>query len=147
MKKVLDLSVKKSDYSNVNILVIKTKWNEGVIKKMVDDCSEVFNKVNANFSTITVPGSFEIPFMVKNKANSYDAVVTLGAIIKGETPHFDIIAQSVSDQIMNLGIELNKPIIFGVLTTNNTEQALERAKTKGKELALSVLALLDELDG
>ena len=114
---------------------------------MVDDCSEVFNKVNANFSTITVPGAFEIPFMVKNKANSYDAVVTLGAIIKGETPHFDIIAQSVSDQIMNLGIELNKPIIFGVLTTNNTEQALERAKTKGKELALSVLALLDELDG
>ena len=63
------------------------------------------------------------------------------------TPHFDIIARSVSDQIMNLGIELNKPIIFGVLTTNNTEQALERAKTKGKELALSVLALLDELDG
>ena len=142
MKKVLDLNVKKSDYSNVNILVIKTKWNEGV-----DDCSEVFNKVNANFSTITVPGAFEIPFMVKNKANSYDAVVTIGAIIKGETPHFDIIAQSVSDQIMNLGIELNKPIIFGVLTTNNTEQALERAKTKGKELALSVLALLDELDG
>ena len=147
MKKVLTLSVKKSDYSNVNILVIKTKWNEGVIEKMVDDCSEVFKKVNANFSTITVPGAFEIPFMVKNKANSYDAVVTLGAIIKGETPHFDIIAQSVSDQIMNLGIELNKPIIFGVLTTNNTEQALERAKTKGKELALSVLALLDELDG
>ena len=147
MKKVLDLSVKKSDYSKVNILVVKTKWNEEVIKKMVDDCSEVFSKVNANFLTITVPGAFEIPFMVKNKANSYDAVVTLGAIIKGETPHFDIIAQSVSDQIMNLGIELNKPIIFGVLTTNNTEQALERAKTKGKELALSALALLDELDG
>ena len=147
MKKVLDLSVKKSDYSKVNILVVKTKWNEEVIKKMVDDCSEVFSKVNANFLTITVPGAFEIPFMVKNKANSYDAVVTLGAIIKGETPHLDIIAQSVSDQIMNLGIELNKPIIFGVLTTNNTEQALERAKTKGKELALSVLALLDELDG
>ena len=146
MKKVLDLNVKKSDYSNVNILVVKTKWNEEVIEKMVDDCSEVFNKVNANFSIITVPGAFEIPFMVKNKANSYDAVVTIGAIIKGETPHFDIIAQSVSDQIMNLGIELNKPIIFGVLTTNNTEQALERAKTKGKELALSVLALLDELD-
>jgi len=147
MKKVLDLSVKKSDYSDLNILVVKTKWNEEVIEKMVDDCSEVFNKVNVNFSTITVPGAFEIPFMVKNKANSYDAVVTLGAIIKGETPHFDIIAQSVSDQIMTLGIELNKPIIFGVLTTNNTEQALERAKTKGKELALSALALLDELDG
>ena len=114
---------------------------------MLDDCSDVLNQVNANFSTITVPGAFEIPFMVNNKANSFDAVITLGAIIKGETPHFDIIAQSVSDQVMTLGIELNKPIIFGVLTTNNIDQAIERSKTKGKELALSTLALLDELDG
>ena len=94
-----------------------------------------------------MPGAFEIPFMVHNKANSFDAVITLGAIIKGETPHFDIIAQSVSDQVMTLGIELNKPVIFGVLTTNNIDQAIERSKTKGKELALSTLALLDELDG
>ena len=147
MKKVLDLSLKKSDYSNTNILVVKTKWNEETIQPMIDDCSNVFNQVNANFSIVTVPGAFEIPFMVKNKANSYDAFVTIGAIIKGETPHFDIIAQSVSDQIMALGVELNKPVIFGVLTTNNIDQALERSKTKGKELALSALALLDELDG
>ena len=147
MKKVLDLSLKKSDYSNTNILVVKTKWNEETIQPMIDDCSNVFNQVNVNFSIVTVPGAFEIPFIVKNKANSYDAFVTIGAIIKGETPHFDIIAQSVSDQIMALGIELNKPVIFGVLTTNNIDQALERSKTKGKELALSALALLDELDG
>ena len=147
MKKVLDLSLKKSDYSNTNILVVKTKWNEETIQPMIDDCSNVFNQVNVNFSIVTVPGAFEIPFIVKNKANSYDAFVTIGAIIKGETPHFDIIAQSVSDQIMALGVELNKPVIFGVLTTNNIDQALERSKTKGKELALSALALLDELDG
>ena len=147
MKKVLDLSLKKSDYSNTNILVVKTKWNEETIQPMIDDCSNVFNQVNVNFSIVSVPGAFEIPFIVKNKANSYDAFVTIGAIIKGETPHFDIIAQSVSDQIMALGIELNKPVIFGVLTTNNIDQALERSKTKGKELALSALALLDELDG
>ncbi len=147
MKKVLDLSLKKSDYSNTNILVVKTKWNEETIQPMIDDCSNVFNQVNVNFSIVTVPGAFEIPFMVKNKANSYDAFVTIGAIIKGETPHFDIIAQSVSNQIMALGVELNKPVIFGVLTTNNIDQALERSKTKGKELALSALALLDELDG
>ena len=147
MKKVLDLSLKKSDYSNTNILVVKTKWNEETIQPMIDDCSNVFNQVNVNFSIITVPGAFEIPFIVKNKANSYDAFVTIGAIIKGETPHFDIIAQSVSNQIMALGVELNKPVIFGVLTTNNIDQALERSKTKGKELALSALALLDELDG
>ena len=147
MKKVLDLSIKKSDYSNTNILVVKTKWNEETIQPMIDDCSNVFNQVNVNFSIVTVPGAFEIPFMVKNKENSYDAFVTIGAIIKGETPHFDIIAQSVSNQIMALGVELNKPVIFGVLTTNNIDQALERSKTKGKELALSALALLDELDG
>ena len=147
MKKVLDLSLKKSDYSNTNILVVKTKWNEETIQPMIDDCSNVFNQVNVNFSIVTVPGAFEIPFIVKNKANSYDAFVTIGAIIKGETPHFDIIAQSISDQIMALGVELNKPVIFGVLTTNNIDQALERSKTKGKELALSALALLDELDG
>ena len=147
MKKVLNLSVKKNDYSNTNILVVKTKWNEEIIEPMIDDCSNVLNQVKVNFSIITVPGAFEIPFMVKNKANSYDAVITLGAIIKGETPHFDIIAQSVSDQIMALGVELNKPVIFGVLTTNNVNQAQERSKTKGKELALSALALLDELDG
>jgi len=147
MKKVLDLSLKKSDYSNTNILVVKTKWNEETIQPMIDDCSNVFNQVNVNFSIVSVPGAFEIPFIVKNKANSYDAFVTIGAIIKGETPHFDIIAQSVSDQIMALGVELNKPVIFGVLTTNNIDQALERSKTKGKELALSALALLDELDG
>ena len=147
MKKVLDLSLKKSDYSNTNILVVKTKWNEETIQPMIDDCSNVFNQVNVNFSIVSVPGAFEIPFMVKNKANSYDAFVTIGAIIKGETPHFDIIAQSVSNQIMALGVELNKPVIFGVLTTNNIDQALERSKTKGKELALSALALLDELDG
>mgnify|MGYP001359187369 CR=1 FL=1 len=147
MKKVLNLSVKKNNYSNTNILVVKTKWNEKIIEPMIDDCSNVLNQVKVNFSIITVPGAFEIPFMVKNKANSYDAVITLGAIIKGETPHFDIIAQSVSDQIMALGVELNKPVIFGVLTTNNVNQAQERSKTKGKELALSALALLDELDG
>ena len=147
MKKVLDLSLKKSDYSNTNILVVKTKWNEETIQPMIDDCSNVFNQVNVNFSIVSVPGAFEIPFIVKNKANSYDAFVTIGAIIKGETPHFDIIAQSISDQIMALGVELNKPVIFGVLTTNNIDQALERSKTKGKELALSALALLDELDG
>ena len=147
MKKVLDLSLKKSDYSNTNILVVKTKWNEETIQPMIDDCSNVFNQVNVNFSIVTVPGAFEIPFIVKNKANSYDAFVTIGAIIKGETPHFDIIAQSISDQIMALGVELNKPVIFGVLTTNNIDQALERSKTKGKELALSALALLDEIDG
>ena len=147
MKKNINLDLQKSDYSESKVLIISTKWNEEVIQSMLDDCKETLKMLKVNFSEVYVPGAFEIPFMVNNQAKSYDAIITIGAIIKGETPHFDIIAKSISDQILSLGIELNKPVIFGVLTTNNIEQALERSKTKGKELALSALYLLDQLDG
>ena len=147
MKKNIDLSLRQNDYANKRILIISTKCNEEIIQPMLDDCKKSLTTMKANFSEIIVPGAFEIPFMVNNKAKSYDAVITLGAIIKGETPHFDIIAQSISDQIISLGVILNKPIVFGVLTTNSPDQALERSKTKGKELAFSALHLLDQLDG
>ena len=147
MKKNINLDLQKKDYSESKVLIVSTKWNEEVIQSMLDDCKETLKILKVNFSEVTVPGAFEIPFMVNNQAKSYDAIITIGAIIKGETPHFDIIAKSVSDQIISLGIKLNKPVIFGVLTKNNIEQALERSKTKGKELALSALYLLDQLDG
>ena len=147
MKKNINLDLQKSDYSESKVLIISTKWNEEVIQSMLDDCKETLKILKVNFSEVKVPGAFEIPFMVNNQAKSYDAIITIGAIIKGETPHFDIIAKSISDQIISLGIELYKHVIFGVLTTNNIEQALERSKTKGKELALSALYLLDQLDG
>ena len=146
MKKNIQLSLDNSDFSDKKILIVKTKWNEEIIEPMVEDCMKVLDNHEVNFSTFTVPGAFEIPFMVSKKIGSFDAAITLGAIIKGETPHFDIIAQSVSDQIINLGIEFKKPVIFGVLTTNNSEQAIERAKTKGSELAESALYLLNEID-
>ena len=146
MKKSIQLNLDNADLSDKKILVVKTKWNEEIIEPMVEDCLKVLNNHKVNFSTFTVPGAFEIPFMVSEKIESFDAAITIGAIIKGETPHFDIIAQSVSDQIINLGIKFKKPVIFGVLTTNNGEQAIERAKTKGSELAESALYLLNEID-
>ena len=146
MKKSIKLNLDNADFSNKKILVVQTKWNDEIIEPMVEDCINVLNTHKVNFSTFTVPGAFEIPFMVSEKLESFDAAITLGAIIKGETPHFDIIAQSVSDQIINLGIKFKKPVIFGVLTTNNGEQAIERAKTKGSELAESALYLLNEID-
>ena len=105
MKKNIDLSLRQNDYANKRILIISTKWNEEIIQPMLDDCKKSLTNMKANFSEIIVPGAFEIPFMVNNKAKSYDAVITLGAIIKGETPHFDIIAQSISDQIISLNGE------------------------------------------
>ena len=146
MKKNIQLNLNNADFSDKKILVIQTKWNDEIIEPMVEDCLKVLENHKVNFSTFTVPGAFEIPFMVSEKLESFDAAITLGAIIKGETPHFDIIAQSVSDQIINLGVKFKKPVIFGVLTTNNGEQATERAKTKGSELAESVLYLLNVID-
>ena len=141
MKKSIQLDLDNSDFSDKKILIVKTKWNEEIIEPMVEDCMKVLENHEVNFSTFTVPGAFEIPFMVSQKIESFDAAITLG-----ETPHFDIIAQSVSDQIINLGIKFKKPVIFGILTTNNGEQAIERAKTKGSELAESALYLLNEID-
>ena len=146
MKKSIKLNLDNANFSNKKILIVQTKWNEEIIEPMVEDCLKVLDNHEVNFSTFTVPGAFEIPFMVSQKIESFDAAITLGAIIKGETPHFDIIAQSVSDKIINLGIEFKKPVIFGVLTTNNSEQAIERARTKGSELAESALYLLNKID-
>ena len=146
MKKSIKLNLDNANFSNKKILVVQTKWNDEIIEPMVEDCLKVLNNHKVNFSTFTVPGAFEIPFMVSEKIENFDAAITLGAIIKGETPHFDIIAQSVSDQIINLGIKFKKPVIFGVLTTNDGEQAIETAKTKGSELAESALYLLNEID-
>ena len=146
MKKNIQLSLDNSDFSDKKILIVKTKWNEEIIEPMVKDCLKVLKKLKVNFSTFTVPGAFEIPFLVSEKIESFDAAITIGAIIRGETPHFDIIAQSVSDQIINLSTKLRKPVIFGVLTTNNSEQAIERAKIKGSELAESALYLLNEIN-
>ena len=143
-----DIILKQNiDRNDLSIFIRDLSSNLNVnLKHMVEDCLKVLNNHKVNFSTFTVPGAFEIPFMVSEKIENFDAAITLGAIIKGETPHFDIIAQSVSDQIINLGIKFKKPVIFGVLTTNDGEQAIERAKTKGSELAESALYLLNELD-
>jgi 6,7-dimethyl-8-ribityllumazine synthase len=78
------------------------------------------------------PGAFEIPLLAKKMASSkkYDAVICLGAVIRGSTPHFDYVAAEVSKGVAHVGLETGLPVIFGVLTTDNLEQAIERAGTK-----------------
>jgi 6,7-dimethyl-8-ribityllumazine synthase len=98
---------------------------------------------------VWVPGSFEIPLAAKKMAKSkkYDAVICLGAVIRGGTPHFDFIAAEVSKGIAQVGLETGLPVIFGVLTTDSIEQALERAGTKagnkGWDAALSAIEMVD----
>ena len=92
-----------------------------------------------------MPGAYELPLTAKCLCKTFDAVILLGSIIKGETPHFEIISQSISDNVLRTSIEEETPIIFGVLTTNNESEAKERAAYKGSEFAESALSTLDTL--
>jgi len=95
---------------------------------------------------LKVPGAFEIPFVLNTKKNLYDAFITLGCIIRGETYHFEIISNQVSKKIMDLSIQINKPIGFGVLTCENIDQAITRSDpSKGNKGAEAAKACVDLL--
>ena len=96
-----------------------------------------------------VPGAFEIPLITKKMAESkkYDAILTLGAVIKGATPHFDYVCAEVSKGVAQISLQTGLPVMFGVLTTNNIEEAIERAGTKagnkGADVAFGALEMID----
>ena len=146
-KESLDIKLYREDYSKKKIVIISTHWNAELIEPMVRDCLETLKEFKVNTHVLSVPGAYEIPYIVGKYLNYerpyFDAIITMGAIIKGETPHFDIISQSISDSILAANTKGKIPILFGVLTTNNIDQAKERASYKGKELALSALSVLD----
>ena len=134
-----------SDLLNVEVAIVSTNWNEEIIKPMLEDCLSILDEYNIDKKTFVVPGAYELPFMAQNLCNKFDAIILLGCIIKGETPHFEIISQSISDKVLETSLIKNTPIIFGVLTTNNEREAEERATSKGAEFALSALSVLDTL--
>ncbi len=134
-----------SDLRNVKVALVSTNWNEEIIKPMLEDCLSTLEEYNLEKMSYVVPGAYELPFMAQVLCKNYDAVILLGCIIKGETPHFEIISQSISDKVLETSLNKNVPIIFGVLTTNNESEAEERAAYKGSEFAMSALSILDTL--
>ena len=92
---------------------------------------------------ITVPGIFEIPVVISKNIKKYDGFIALGCVIKGETPHFQFIAQATTDAIMKISIDHKKPIGNGIITCLNKEQAFIRSKKKGQEAADAVLSVLN----
>ena len=113
---------------------------------MLEDCLTVLEEYNLEKKSFVVPGAYELPFIAQVLSKNYDAIILLGCIIKGETPHFEIISQSISDKVLETSLDKNTPIIFGVLTTNNESEAKERAAYKGSEFAMSALSILDTLN-
>tara|TARA_B100001989_G_scaffold232423_1_gene191681 strand:+ start:31 stop:483 length:453 start_codon:yes stop_codon:yes gene_type:complete len=141
-----DINKPSSDLSNAKIAVVSTFWNEEIIKPMLEDCLAILEEYDLEKKSYVVPGAYELPFLAQVLSKNYDAVILLGCIIKGETPHFEIISQSISDKVLEASLNKNVPIIFGVLTTNNENEARERAAYKGSEFAMSALSVLDTLN-
>jgi 6,7-dimethyl-8-ribityllumazine synthase len=116
--------------------IVVSRFNEFISARLLEGALDALRRHGAEedrISVVRVPGSFEIPLTAKRLAASgrYDAIVCLGAVIRGATPHFDYIAAEVSKGVAAASLETGVPIAFGVLTTDSIEQAVERAGTKG----------------
>ena len=127
-----------------------SRFNEFIVSKLVDGALDGLKRhgvLDENIDCAYVPGAFEIPLIAKKMvmSNKYDAVICLGAVIKGSTPHFDYVCAEVSKGIANISLDTQMPVIFGVLTTNSIEQAIERAGTKsgnkGYDAAVSAIEM------
>jgi 6,7-dimethyl-8-ribityllumazine synthase len=134
--------------------IVASRWNNFVVSKLIEGAVDCLVRHGAEDSDIEIafcPGAFEIPLVVDRMAKSgkYDAVIALGAVIRGSTPHFDFIASEVSKGLANINLNTSVPCIFGVLTTDTIEQAIERSGTKagnkGFEAAQSAIEMVSLL--
>ena len=139
-----EINVDKKDYSNYRILIVSTSWNREIIDVMQEDAISELKEFNVNhIDSVEVPGAFELSQAAEKLISSYDAVLALGVIIKGETYHFEVLAHETARSLSQVSISNKKPVIFGVLTTNNELQAKQRAEVKGSEYAKSLLMMID----
>ena len=140
--------------SGKKFAIVVSRFNEFITSKLLGgalDCLARHGAEDENIDVYWVPGSFEIPIMALHVARSgkFDAVICLGAVIRGQTPHFDYVAAEASKGIGNVGLETGVPTIFGVITTDTVEQAIDRAGTrtgnKGAESAAGAIEMANLL--
>ena len=130
--------------------LVVSRFNEFITKRLLDgalDCLLRHGAEEGDLHLVRVPGAFELPYTAKRLAasNSYDAIIALGAVIRGATPHFEYVAGEAARGIASASLETGVPIIFGVITANSIDEAIERAGTKGGnkgfEAALSAIEM------
>ena len=127
------------------ILIVSSNYYKVISKNLLRSAIESL-KEKAETKIIEVPGSFEIPVIISRNISEYDGFIALGCIIKGETPHFSFISQSITNEIMKLSVDFKKPIGNGIITSLNKEQALVRSYKKGIEAADATLTVLDKFE-
>jgi len=138
------------------IAIVSTRWNHFIVDRLVEGAKDAFDRHGGNEEDVThvlVPGAFELPMIVDQLLSSgkYDAVCALGAVIRGATPHFDYVSAEATKGIATMSLKYQKPVSFGLLTTDTIEQAIERAGTKagnkGFEAMTTVIEMLDLYEG
>ncbi|MEG9298018.1 6,7-dimethyl-8-ribityllumazine synthase [Mangrovibacillus sp. Mu-81] len=136
--------------SGLKVAIVVSRFNEFITSKLLGGAEDALKRHGIDESDISVtwvPGAFEIPMIAKKLARSgkYDAVITLGTVIRGATAHFEYVSGEVAKGVANLALQEDIPVIFGVLTTDTIEQAIERAGTKagnkGWEAAVSAIEM------
>ena len=137
---------------DVKIGIVASRFNEFIVSKLISGAEDGLLRHDVSGNNITlawVPGAFEIPLMAKKMAESgkYDAVICLGAVIRGATSHYDYVCNEVSKGIAQVSLTTGVPVMFGILTTDNIEQAIERAGTKagnkGYDCALGAIEMIN----
>lgn len=147
--KLLDNIEDIRQIKDVLVVLVKTEWNSAIVDELENGCRNVFQKYGVQTKTIVVPGAIEIPFAIQQcwaNDNSPSAFIALGCIIRGGTPHFEYVCQSVTQGVTQLNLALPVPVIFGVLTVDNDEQAQERIGGahghKGEEAAITAIKMM-----
>ncbi|MBN2781798.1 MAG: 6,7-dimethyl-8-ribityllumazine synthase [Campylobacterales bacterium] len=134
------------------IAIVSTRWNHFIVDRLVEGAKDAFDRHGGNSENLThvlAPGAFELPMVVEKllASGKYDGVCALGAVIRGATPHFDYVSAEATKGIATVSLKYQKPVSFGLLTTDTIEQAIERAGTKagnkGFEAMTVVIELLD----
>jgi 6,7-dimethyl-8-ribityllumazine synthase len=134
-----------------SVVVVRTEWNASIVDELFAGCKKILESEKIDFREILVPGAFEIPFAIKKYWDQSgkpkpEAFIALGCIIKGDTPHFEYVCRAVTDGIATLNLQIPVPVIFGVLTLDNPEQAVERIGGihghKGEEAAGAAIKMI-----
>ena len=132
------------------ILIVNSNYYKEISKKLIFNVKKKLNKKRYMIYIFEVPGVYEIPIVIRKNINKFDGFVALGCVIKGQTPHFDLICSSTFNSILNLSTTFNKPIGNGIITANNLTQARQRCKNtnkkkpnKGSEAANAVMSILE----
>lgn len=138
----------------MKVCLIAARFNSFIVQKLVDGAVDGLHRHGVDEENITlawVPGAFEIPVAAKKAANSgkYDAVICLGAVIRGSTTHYEMVCAESAKGVAHVGLETGLPVLYGIITTENIEQAIERAGSKagnkGYDCALSAIEMVNML--